>query len=208
MHYQPIHNSKQTVPSLQLQSAQDIEQAIGNLIDSLRRNPDARFSGAELYLVMLTIDRLEPPPHRPAPESLRRSNNIANFRSIICRFRYGGPPTSPATDLWMQNRRPPQWQQWESPQAVPAPDGVVEPFRWDLAIQRMGLAAADRLLKERGYRGRYARVSFYMNPLAEEYLHLVWCFHNVEVPGRPPGSEPVTIAINAATAQVVFDTMC
>ncbi len=171
-------------PALQIQNSQAIERNIRRLILDLAFIPNVRYNQSKLILASFAIDHVEDAAH-PSPYRTR-TNNIADFRDIVCIFQYGGgppppDPLNPPGQFRMKNRWPFFWEQWLPPRDGPRGRvaGLPLPIDWDMVMARMPIGRADALLKASGHWGVYAQVGLFH--LRAPGQPLAWCFYGVEV---------------------------
>ncbi|KAI4249957.1 MAG: hypothetical protein L6R42_008843 [Xanthoria sp. 1 TBL-2021] len=191
-------------PSLRVQNVRAIERNVGNMVLGLAHNShDTRYRDSKMVFAMFAVDHVV---DEDLPDADRtHSNNIADFRDILCIFRYGGPPPIDPehTEFWMKNRWPRHWEQWLPPQD--RTERIMWlPFDWHWAVGQLSLGEADALLKANGHRGRYVRVALRETNLPGIQSTLAWCFHDVEIIGR----ENTNIAVQVLSRAVVVDAFC
>ena len=191
--------------SIHLQNARSLERAIEILLLELSQDPNPGYNEAQLTKVFFAIDPIPIDRRLPVEPA---SSNIADFRSILCAFDYGGPrpPDQYPDQFLVRNRGPQHPQLWSRPQDVD--EGPIwAPFDWYWAIAQMPLGTADRLLKNAGFRGTYVLVELRsirrQSPpgLPPTARTPAWCFHNV----MKPNGNRVSVGVDGDSATVLVN---
>ena len=104
--YQPSLTSFNTT-RLNASDQLTIAENVAQLLDMLSRTPEREYRKASLFNVQIMVNRAG-----------RRSNEIADFRSIACWFHSGSrPPGLPLYNAFiMKNNAPQHWDRWKSPE--------------------------------------------------------------------------------------------